>query len=172
VIVPLLVRPVRPPNVPVMVLLPVAVRPLELIVRPAKLGVADVAIPWIVFTTPPLTEKFVLSNSAMPFCVVDASSIVIAPPVPLELFNVKAPVWESRLLTEPPPPVQLAKLIAPVPSLIRQSPLLPLVVGRVRVKLVPDTPDCSVTVLPLVALLKIIEPVWLLAVPKVRLLLP
>ena len=50
------------------------------------------------FTAPEETEKFVELNDAIPFAVVDASSIVIVVPLVPELANVNAPVIAEPLV--------------------------------------------------------------------------
>src|SRR5512146_37647 len=123
----------------------------------------------------PLSVKLVVLKVAMP--LVEASalalSMVMVERAPVELAGVNAPVRPSRLVTPPPgPPVQAEKLNVPEPSVCRQSPLLPSAVGRVKARLLAVTPDCRVRVLALVALFRTMAPVFVLAVPSVRLPAP
>ena len=133
-------------------------------------------MPWMVLMTPePLSLKLVLLNVAIPLVEPSALalSMVMVPLPPVELAKLSTPVWLSKLVTPPPaPPVQAAKVNTPAPDDSRQSPLLPPVVGSVRLKLEPDAPDFRVTALPLVLLLKTIAPLLPLAVPSVKALAP
>src|SRR5882762_8308372 len=60
------------------------------------------------------------------------------------------------------------KASTPLPLVVRQLPLLPSAVGRVRVRLLPVTPDWRVRLLELVAFFKAKLPVLDVAVPRVR----
>ena len=128
-----------------------------MIVRPAKLGAAEVAISCTVLTAPEVTVKLVALKLAIPLATSEALSIVTVAPLPLELANVKTPVKPSKDVTPPPaPPVQDANASTPLPLLTKQSLVLPAVVGRVKLKLLELTPLCKVRLLLFVALRKTI----------------
>ena len=69
-----------------------------------KVGLDDVAMFWIVLTTPEATEKLVELNSDRPKALVEASWIVTVEPTPVESAIVKAPVRVSSAVTPLPPP--------------------------------------------------------------------
>lgn len=81
-------------------------------VRALNSGLLVVPMFWAVFTTPPRTEKLLALNDAIPFAVVDASSIVIVVPLPVVLLMFSTPVSPSTEVT-PPAPGQAWKLGAP-----------------------------------------------------------
>ena len=170
-----------PNRMPLLVKVLVPVPPLATVralvkVSPAKVGLEMVAISWMVLITPlPLSVKLVALKVAIPLVVPSAAALlmVMVPALPELLASVSTPVWLSRLVTPPPaPPVQAPKLNTPLPLLSTQSPLAPAVAGRVRMMLPAGAPDCKVVVKALVPFCKMIEPVLVLAVPRVRLLAP
>src|SRR5580698_568959 len=105
----------------------------------------------VLITPEPLSVKLVELKAAIPLVEPSALALlmVTVPLLPVLLARVNTPDCESIDVTPPPaPPVQDWKLRSPKPSDSRQSPLLPLVVGRVSVKLLAGSVAgaCSVTV--------------------------
>ena len=82
---------------------------IALVLTAAKVGLELIAMFWIVLITPPLALKLVALNWAMPFCVVEASSMVMVLPAAEALAMVSAPVRPFKLSTAawPPPPPPL-----------------------------------------------------------------
>ena len=105
-------------------------------VRPAKVGVALVLMPWIVLTAPLVTEKLVLLKLAIPRVEVVAVFKVIVLPLPLELLTVKAPVRPSSVAT-PPEPGQVEKAGAPAVE-TKQSPAPPAVMPVIALAPLPN----------------------------------
>src|SRR5579884_900568 len=151
---------------------------VPLTVRPAKVGVEDVAMPWAVSITPELAVKSVALKAAIPLVEPSAAAfwIVMVLPAPVASAMARAPLKPFRLDTPPLPPEdpdrQLPKENTPEPLVSRHWPLEPSAVGRVKVRLPPVAPAWSVRVLLLVELLNVMEPVLLEAVPRDRLLEP
>lgn len=128
--------------------------------------------------TPLAALKLVALKAAIPLVAPSAAALlmVMVEPAPEELATVSVPDRPSRETTPPePPPLtdkQLAKLSTPEPLVVRHWALVPSAVGKVKVKLLPLTPDCRVTVLLLVEFLKATEPVLVEPVPSVKEPLP
>ena len=112
-----------------------------------NVGVAATWIFWMVLTVPPDAEKLVLLNWAIPFWLVEASSMVMVLPEPLAFAIVSAPVSPFRLSTAatppPPPPLvtQVGQVMLPAES-IASGPLaltatVPVALGKVIVLLPP-----------------------------------
>jgi hypothetical protein len=86
-----------------------------LVLMAAKVGLAVVAMSWMVFTTPETAEKLVELKAAMPLVAPSAaalSMVMVLPPV-VALATVSAPVRVLRLDT----PATLAQL----PALVQMS---------------------------------------------------
>ena len=125
---------------------------------------------WMVLAIPPATLKLVELNWAKPNWVVEAGLMVMVLEEVVTLLIDTMPVRLLMEVTPPPaPPVQVWKLRAPVPLVSRQSPLAPSAVGRVKVVLAAVAPLCRVSILALVELLKLMDPLLVEAVPIVRL---
>src|SRR5512141_1465340 len=102
-------RLVRAPAAVVLPVPPLPTVKALLRVRPAKVGLAVVAMFWMVLMTPaPLSVKLALLKVAIPLVVASAlaSLMVMVLPTPAVLLMIRAPVRVSRLLT-PPAPVQV-----------------------------------------------------------------
>jgi len=155
-------------------------------VPPARSALAIVPLAISTVVTPPVlmlispapsSAKLPLANVAIPLVLSSALalSIVIVLPEPLALATLNVPDKPFKLATPPePPPLpdrQLLKLkTPPAPFVVRHWPDDPELVGKVRVKLAEDTPDCRVMTLLFVLFLSAMEPVLVLAVPSVKLL--
>jgi hypothetical protein len=126
---------VRAPAAVVAPVPPFATDSAVLRVSALKVGELVVLMSWTVLTAPAVTVKFAELNEAIPLAVVDASSIVMVVPAPVELLIVSEPVRPLTELTPAPLTPQVGQLMLPLASRtigpLALTANVPLAFGRV-----------------------------------------
>jgi hypothetical protein len=103
--------------------------------RALKVGELVVAMFWMVLTAPAVTVKFVELKDAIPFALVEASSMVIVAPEPEAFATLRAPVRPLTEVTPLPLIPQVGQLMLPLASRtigpLALTAIVPLAFGSV-----------------------------------------